>query len=354
MIRKEKALMNGRERFIKALSLSELPDRVPVAPPFQGYWGLDAFDVTVPESIAHPEMAVEALTKAQEACPFDAMEVVWDWFAFLDVLGVKSGIADAGSPIVLENPLKSIDEVADLAPVDTSADERVKASIVSARALLDRFQDEYFCYATIPLPFTLAGHLRDAARLMSDMIKHAEQAHQLLEYSTEVILKHLRLYADLEVDGFFICDPSASGNLLSPRHFEAFVAPYTKRVIETVHEMDMSTILHICGNTTKILPMIAELAPSALSFDHAVDPAVAKASIGDTVCLLGNLDPSDTMLMGVDTVVEAANECLAKCKEGGGYVLGAGCDLAVETPIENVQTMIELGHAAEYPIEAAW
>ena len=136
-------------------------------------------------------MAVEALTKAQEACPFDAMEVVWDWFAFLDVLGVKSGIADAGSPIVLENPLKSIDEVADLAP---SRHERRRAgeglALSPARALLDRFQDEYFCYATIPLPFTLAGHLRDAARLMSDMIKHAEQAHQLLEYSTEVILKH--------------------------------------------------------------------------------------------------------------------------------------------------------------------
>ena len=345
--------MNGRERFAKALSLTELPDRVPVAPPFQGYWALDAFGVTIPESIAHPEKAVEAILKAQEACPFDALEVVWDWFAFLDVLGVKSGIADAGSPIVIENPMKSIDEVADLAPVDTSDDERVKATIVAAEALLKELQDEYFCYATIPLPFTLAGHMRDAARLMSDMIKHAEQAHQLLDYSTEVILNHLKLYAELNVDGFFICDPSASGNLLSPRHFEAFVAPYTKRVIDAVHELGMSTIMHICGDTTKVLPTIGELAPSALSFDHAVDPAVAKQTIGDSVCLLGNLDPSDTLLADTETVTAAALACLDKCSEGGGYVLGAGCDLAVETPIENIQTMIQLGHAAEYPVKAA-
>lgn len=344
--------MNGRERFAKALSLTELPDRVPVAPPFQGYWALDAFGVTVPESIAHPEKAIEAISAAQEACPFDALEVVWDWFAFLDVLGVKSGFADAGSPMVLENPLKSIDEVAGLAPVDTSSDERVRASIVAAKALLEKFQGDCYCFATIPLPFTLAGHLRDAACLMSDMIKHAEQAHQLLDYSTKVILEHLKLYAALDVDGFIVCDPSASGNLLSPRHFETFVAPYTRRVIDAVHEIGASTILHICGNTTKILPMVADLAPSAFSFDHAVDPAVAKQTIGDSVCLLGNLDPSDTLLMSVDTVTEAAMVCLDKCKEGGGYVLGAGCDLAVETPIENVLAMIELGHAAEYPNEA--
>ena len=115
----------------------------------------------------------------------------------------------------------------------------------------------------------------------------------------------------------------------------------------------MSTIMHICGNTTKVLPVIAELAPSAFSFDHAVDPAVAKQTIGDSVCLLGNLDPSDTMLADVGAVTEAALACLDKCSEGGGYVLGAGCDLAVGTPIENVLTMIEVGHAAEYPAKAA-
>jgi MtaA/CmuA family methyltransferase len=340
--------MNGRERFARALSLAELPDRVPVAPPFQGYWALDAFGVTVPESIAEPKKAIAAISKAQAACPFDAMEVVWDWFAFLDVLGCKSGIADAGSPIVLENPLTSIDQVADLQPVDTSGDERVKASIVAAEALLKEFKDEYFCYATIPLPFTLAGHMRDAAHLMSDIMKRADQAHQLLDYSTQVILEHLKLYAALGVDGFFICDPSASGNLLSPRHFEAFVAPYTRRVIEAVHELGLPTILHICGNTTKILPMVADLAPSALSFDHAVDPAAAKEAIGDSVCLLGNLDPADTLLADVDTVTEAALKCLDACMAGGGYVLGAGCDLSVETPIENIRTMIDVGHEATY------
>ena len=101
---------------------------MPAAPPFQGYWALESFGVTVPQSIAEPARAVDAVKRAQEACPFDALEVVWDWFAFLDVVGCTSQIADAGSPMVVKNPMSSIDEVADLEPVDTSGDERVKAS----------------------------------------------------------------------------------------------------------------------------------------------------------------------------------------------------------------------------------
>jgi len=88
---KERAVMNGRERFAKALSLTELPDRVPVAPPFQGYWALDAFGVTIPESIAHPEKAVEAIVKAQDACPFDALEVVGTGSPFSTSWGSSPG-----------------------------------------------------------------------------------------------------------------------------------------------------------------------------------------------------------------------------------------------------------------------
>jgi len=146
--------------------MADPPDQVPVAPPFQGYWALDAFGVSVPESLADPKKAIGAITKAQAECPFDAIEVVWDWFAFLDVLGCTSEIASVGSPMVVHNPLKSIDEVTKLVPVDTSADGRVKASLVAAEALLAEFGEEVFCYASIPLPFTLAGHLSGVPQLI--------------------------------------------------------------------------------------------------------------------------------------------------------------------------------------------
>lgn len=341
--------MTGRERFTKALRLAGPTDRVPVAPPFQGYWALDAFGVSTPESLNHPKKAVAAIVKAQAACPFDAIEIVWDWFAFVDLLGCTSRITEVGSPSVIEPALHSFDEVADLALVDTGASSRVQSSLVAAEALLEELGDEVFCYASLPLPFTLAGHLLGVADLMTGLIEHSAETHRLIEFSTEVIIRHLRLYADLGVHGFVLSDPTASGELISPRHYEEYAAPSARSVIEVLEKLGMPSILHVCGKTTKILPLVADTGSTAFSFDASVDTAVVKEAIGASVCLLGNLDPVGLLLDGSpDMVREEARSCVAKGWEGGGFVLGSGCDLSLHTPLENIRAMIEVGHEARY------
>ena len=305
--------------------------------------------MSTPESLTHPKKAVAAIVKAQTACPFDAIEIVWDWFAFVDLLGCTSQITAAGSPSVVEPALHSFAEVADLALVDTSASSRVQASLVAAEALLEELGDEVFCYASLPLPFTLAGHLRGVADLMTGLIEHADEAHRLIEFSTEVIVRHLRLYADLGVHGFVLSGPTASGDLISPRHYEEFAAPSTRIVIEALQQMGMPSILHVCGKTAKILPLVADTGATAFSFDASVDTAVVKEAIGSSVCLLGNLDPVGLLLDGSpDMVREAARSCVAKGWEGGGFVLGSGCDLSLHTSFENTRAMIEVGHEAPY------
>ncbi len=341
--------MTGRERFTKALRLLDPPDRVPVAPPFQGYWALDAFGLSTPESLAHPERAAAAIVNAQAACPFDAIEIVWDWFAFVDLLGCTSRITEVGSPSVIEPALHSLDEVADLVLVDTSASSRVQSSLIAAEALLEELGDEVFCYASLPLPFTLAGHLRGMTDLMTDLIEHADEVHRLIEFSTEVIVRHLQLYADLGVHGFVLSDPTASGDLISPRHYAEYAAPSTRTVVEALQKVDLPSILHVCGKTAKILTLAADTGATAFSFDASVDTAVVKEAIGASVCLLGNVDPVGLLLDGSpETVREAARSCVSKGWAGGGFVLASGCDLSLHTPIENIRAMIEVGHEAQY------
>lgn len=340
--------MNGKERFSAVLEGS-LPDRVPVAPPFQGYWALDAFGVTVPESLADPVAAAQAALTAQEACPFDALEVVWDWVANIDLLGCTSKIVDSGSPLVVEHILESSVDVAKLRSLDLSADRRVEAGVRTAEVLLAQLSKDFFCYATIPLPFTLASYLRKVDYLMKDLIRQPEEAHELLEFATEVVVDVVKLYASLGVHGLLVCDPSASGDLISPQHYVKFAAPYARRIIDLVKEMGLKPILHVCGDTTKILPHVKRLSPSAFSFDTAVGVDVAKEALGDSVCLMGNVDPSDTLLLGTREKVQREVElCIEKGWSGGGFVLAAGCDIGVETPIDNITTMIQTCARARY------
>lgn len=340
--------MNGKERFTAVLERS-VPDHVPVAPPFQGYWALDAFGVSVPESLADPVRAAQAALAAQEACPFDALEVVWDWVANIDLLGCRSKIVDSGSPLVVEHVLESSVDVDKLRSLDLTADRRVEATLRTAEVLLEQLSADFFCYATIPLPFTLASYLRKVDYLMKDLIREPETARELLEFSTEVVADVAKMYASLGVHGLFVCDPSGSGDLISPQHYAKFAAPYAGRIIDLVKSMGLEPILHVCGDTTKILPLVQQLSPSAFSFDTAVAVEVAKEVMGDTVCLMGNVDPSDTLLLGTREKVQRESElCIEKGWSGGGFVLAAGCDIGVETPIENVSAMIGAGSQARY------
>jgi uroporphyrinogen-III decarboxylase len=39
-------------------------------------------------------------------------------------------------------------------------------------------------------------------------------------------------------------------------------------------------------------------------------------------------------------VEEASIELLQKCAPGGRYTLGTGCEIPIDTPLENVQAMV--------------
>jgi len=340
--------MNGRQRFEAALRLEEA-DHVPVAPIFQGYWALERHHVTVPDTLIQPQLAVEALLRAQDECPFDALEVVWDWVAPVDAVGCESRITPTSSPLVTKPAVRQIEDIESLRPVDLSNDARVQASVESARLLVEALGDETFCYATIAQPFTFANQMRRADALMLDIMKRPEAVHALVAYATEVVIQQAREYARVGVHGIFACDGAASGDLLSPKHYREFVAPYTARLNEAAREMGIAHIQHVCGNTTGNLETVREIGPSAYSFDYTTDVAVAKEKVGDAVCLIGNIDPSEILLFGdADQVQRVTEECLAKGAPDGGFIVGSGCDICLGTPLENLRAMVAACQAATY------
>jgi len=107
--------------------------------------------------------------------------------------------------------------------------------------------------------------------------------------------------------GFNITDPVASGSLLSPKQYRTFSLPYTQRLVQAMkEESELEVTIHICGDTSKILPDLAQTGVDFISLDQKVDLAEAKASVGDQVGIIGNVDPVQYFLDGHPESMEGA------------------------------------------------
>jgi uroporphyrinogen-III decarboxylase len=123
-------------------------------------------------------------------------------------------------------------------------------------------------------------------------------------------------------------------------NFLVLALPAERRLIASIKSATGKPVsLHICGNATPILPMMADSGADVLELDHAVSIGEACRIVGPDIALWGNLDPIRVLAQGSpESVRHKAVETLQAVKAAGHrrFVLSSGCTLAVETPPKNL------------------
>jgi len=143
----------------------------------------------------------------------------------------------------------------------------------------------------------------------------------------------------LGVDAISLCDPTASGSLISKEYFERFSLPYIKDCDKIIKKHGGVDILHICGDTSDRLDMIASVKAQIFSVDYQVDLKTAFENIGKVQAILGNVRPAHALYSGTpEMCLEESLACIDKGK-GHRFFLGAGCDIPPGSPEENVMMM---------------
>ena len=330
-----KSEMTSKERFLAAVNHQDV-DYMPTCGPFQAVWAMGESNITVAESIENPELAAQSQIKPIQDCDFDGLEVMWDWLSPAGTLGCDIKFPELGAPITMSHILDNHEDLPKLQVPDFSQDHRFKSSVQTAKSLIDQFGKERYLYCTAVAPFTLAGELRGVEKLMRDCFKKKAFVKELLEFTTKLLTTYYEQIAALDVDGIFICDPTASGSLMSRKLFDKFSKPYMKAIVDVVKKAGKHAIVHICGDLTDRLESIAEIGPDILSVDTHVDLEYAKSIFGDKIATLGNINVVNTLYMG--TLEEVNEQILTILKKTGGkgHILGGACDIAPESPKELV------------------
>jgi uroporphyrinogen decarboxylase len=194
------------------------------------------------------------------------------------------------------------------------------------------------CFAA---PFTTAACLRGTDQLARDLYRNPDLAHKLLKLSLDVA----RDFADAVVDvgGIpVIVDPVATGSVLGERQFREFALPYLQELGAHIARRGLPVVLHICGQTSRILDAMVETKAAVMSLDD-ISMAEARDRVGGQVVLMGNVRPAATLLKG--TPASVADEVRRLCEVGrgcrAGFILGSGCEVPIHSPVENVLAMME-------------
>jgi uroporphyrinogen decarboxylase len=202
--------------------------------------------------------------------------------------------------------------------------------------------EEYLVGTSSWGPFTLAGQFYGVERLMSGLYKDKQGIHALMEWSTEVCLRYLTPAIASGAAMLSIAEPTASGDLISLRHFEEFVAPYLKKAITRLKQQNALITLHICGNIQDRLYLAPGLGVDLLSVDYKVDLQWAQQALNGSIALAGNVNPVLLKDGTVNEVVAAAGRCL-QAAAADNFILMPGCDIPPSVPLDNVTAFITAG-----------
>ncbi|MBI5353322.1 MAG: hypothetical protein HZB50_11840 [Chloroflexi bacterium] len=185
----------------------------------------------------------------------------------------------------------------------------------------------------IPGPYTLLLLIVDVKKMFIEMSKEPQAVTDALFHLSSFLAQVGSAYRNAGADFITIHDMGGSPAFIGPSKYEKFVLPAEKLLIE---KLPKPRVLSVCGNVTSSLHLLAQAGADALSLDQTVDLAAARLALKDSL-LFGNLDPVATLFRG-DAFQVA--EAVVRAKEAGVDAIWPGCDLVIQTSIQNIKEMV--------------
>jgi hypothetical protein len=208
--------------------------------------------------------------------------------------------------------------------------------------ILARAGERYSIHGEVTSPFDYFLNQFGFSGGFLALADEPEKSKAVLDRFSEGIEKIALEQASFGVDAIKISSPYAGAGFISPGFYREFVLPFEARIAKAVRKLGVQIYTHTCGAINDRLEMMAEAGISGI---ECLDPpplgnvelGAAKARIGRSIFIKGNIDPVNTLLFGdPEKVGRDACERIETGKPGGGFILSSACSIAPHTPKENI------------------
>jgi uroporphyrinogen decarboxylase len=275
----------------------------------------------------------------------DAAIIFADILLLLEPLGIHLTF-DKGAGPVIHNPITNEKDIDRLANVSTDHIieklSYVFAAIQKTRSALNKNVPLIgFCGA----PFTLAAYLIEGGSpgsliaTKTFMYNFPEAWGKLMHLLAQASILYLseQIKAGAQLVQIF----DSWLGYLSPHDFAQYVLSYSKSMVIALQ--DIAPVIYFGTGTGSLLPLIQKTDCKIIGMDWRVDLALEWERLDHKVAVQGNLDPV-VLLGNRKDILKQTRKVLAAAAGRPGHIFNLGHGVLPETPIENVQYLVELVH----------
>ena len=302
------------------------------------------------------QYATEVTLQPLDRFALDAAILFSDILTVPDAMGLGLSFAEGEGP-KLARPLRDEQTVAALQVPDLEKLRYVFDAVTSIRRALN---------GRVPLigfsgsPWTLACYMVEGGGSSDDwrgvkslLYRRPDLMHRILAVNAEAVAAYLNAQIAAGAQAVMVFD--SWGGALADGAFQQFSLEYTRRVLAGLQRTGpdgapVPRIVFTKGGGLW-LPEMGGLDCDVLGVDWTVNLARARAQVGDSKALQGNLDPA-VLFAGPEQVAEQARRVLEDfgaphmgAGTGSTHIFNLGHGISQHTPPEHVQALVETVHA---------
>ena len=290
------------------------------------------------ELARNPEAAAEVTLQPVTRLGVDAAILFADILLIVEPLCVGLEFARGEGPVI-HRPVRSEAAIAQLPRVD------VDAAVPFVFETVRRVQRALA--GTVPLigfagaPFTVASYVveggpsRDYLHTKRLMYEEPEGWSRLMGILVDATARYLNGQIAAGAEAVQIFDSWVG--VVSPEDWEGFVLEPTRALVAAVRASGVPVIYFPNGATT-ILDRIAAVGADVYGIDWRLPIDEARARLGGSASVQGNLDPS--LLLGPVSVLEKRAADVVRRGGKRGHVFNLGHGITPDVPVENVAALV--------------
>lgn len=334
------SVFSPKERLLRVLNKQEV-DRPPVICP-GGMMNSAIVDVmnktghTLPQGHHDAALMAELAHDVNENTGFENFGIPFCMTVEAEVLG---SAIDYGTlkcePKIEKEVFPSVAKVEFKDISEMGKNARVQ-SIVQAGYTLSQKYPDIPVIGNLTGPISTAASIVDPMQFLRELRKDAPNSHKVVDYVSNHLIELARLMIDNGATLISIADPTATGEILGPRFFNEYAVRYLNKVIDAIHAMNTSVIVHICGDMNAVKHSVVEIRSDAISTDAMVNLRLLKQEYSQ-LTTMGNLS---TFLLELADAPKVSQQT-AKLLQDGVDIIAPACGLSTSTPINNIISMTQ-------------